>query len=1815
MNYATALAIFRFLAVIILILGSSCAIPLQAQTDEGLVADSTELRVLRQFYWATGGTNWLHSDHWLQGTSLAEADDWNGVTVENGDVVGLNLSQMHLTGPLPIALGKLTQLRSLFLAGNNLLGPLPVDWGELHQLTELVLWGNRFSGSLPTEWEGLMAVTRLEIPGSRLSGPLPASWSGMQKLQRLLLSGNRLSDSIPESWGQLYQLQQLDLRDNRLRGRLPDSMEQLYMLGELALAGNRLTGALPEWITKLPLSRLDVQGNLLTSLPSWATTDSRPSAVLAYNNQLDFGNLETNFSGPGQPLFSTFSYHNQKPQPGTDTASCMQGGNLTLTRTMAGAHNHYQWERLIGQSWIELPQATGPTLELRHIEESMSGLYRTRVINDWVPNAILYTRPVYVDMMPYSPPAENLPVESSKLLPATSALAPPAFTGNPDSLLLNYVRTYTSRQEFTDATRLTQATVAGVQIKTEYLDGLGRPVQTVLRQESPLLRDVVQPMAYDEFGLQPKTYLPYTAPNATGTPGSYRSNSLREQYEFYHDAPIGPGAPTDGLARTGVPYSETAFELSPPNRPVAQASPGEAWQMATNRVVLYQQRANTLADEVRTFTIDYATRDNVLVAPSYYPAGELWVKETRDEHGTRTLEFQNKQGQVLLKKAETSVPQQVIKGNTPTQWLETYYIYDDFEHLRVVLPPKAVAKLRKQQWEVTSALENLLFRYRYDARGRLIAKRTPGTDSETQMIYDQLDRVILSQDAAQRQRQEWSFTKYDVLGRPIATGLCTRNATQQILQAEADNVSGQYEKRSTNGPYFYTADLSYPRLSSGPFTQARPLTLTYYDDYNFDNDASGQSDANYDPQYDGQFSPAPRPDTRVTGQVTRTRIRVLGIPDNAVGAWLTTTTFYDEQARPIQVSSTNARGGQDIVTTQLDFAGKALKTYTVHTDPRTAQPLTIAETHAYDHTGRLLSTSQQLAGEAQPTVIATLRYNELGQLQQKHLGLGEQNVDYQYNIRGWLTHLNDAEQRDPNDLWGMELYYEHGFTRDYLQFNGNITGQKWRSQSDGITRAYGYVYDASNRLLQGDFVARAAAGTWSAEKQNYGLRFVSYDENGNILTLRRRGLRAAATRTSPKQYGPIDQLNYTYDGNRLLAVDDAVQDNGPATPSATSLAGDFQDNGYYYQPGRDPEYRYDANGSLTVDRNKGITNIRYNHLNLPQRIAMGVDSLVFRYSATGQKVAKLVYQTGKPVQQTDYAGPFQYEQDTLRFFPHAEGRVLRFAHLDGSNQPQVRYVREFSLKDHLGNLRMAYRPGDSAVYHATMEMNPASTARREEQQFDSVRVASTRFAAGPLARTGSYVARLNAALGKSLGPVKVLSVHKGDTITVTAPGLYQQEVPNRFLRFALPGFVAGMVLQRPTNTPPGGELKTKHNSLPFLGLSLSLVPALHPNGSVPKGYMRILVYNADSTLVDTRTQELTIAAHNSYQVLYQRIVAPVDGYIQAYVGNDSNVDVYFDDIEVRYNPGLVIQQNNYDPWGLNLVGLDIISGIGENKFTWNGKEKQLELGLNWLDHGWRFFDSQLGRWHTVDPDAEEGEQESWSPYQFGFNNALRYNDLNGRISDDRLGPNATVGPEHSSDEIRRHNSTTTLRSTTNISITYTRTSRYAETESTTSTIIGSPQNIQNISSHSAEVVSASMRQAKVSSIRVNRTQSTVREEARAMYVNASAPNGIQKSYNLYASSGDKVVKVFENGQKSGLNREQIISNMATSITSLGPTNVSKHLANPANLNVIDFSSSALGDKAAAFNTALKSNIGVSRFFSPYTAPHRDPAFHIEIPQR
>lgn len=82
--------------------------------------DEEEFEILKEFYESTGGENWRRNSNWLEGKSSEEMNKWYGITVENGDVVGIVLDKNKLTGIVPSSLYKLVRLRNVNLENNDL---------------------------------------------------------------------------------------------------------------------------------------------------------------------------------------------------------------------------------------------------------------------------------------------------------------------------------------------------------------------------------------------------------------------------------------------------------------------------------------------------------------------------------------------------------------------------------------------------------------------------------------------------------------------------------------------------------------------------------------------------------------------------------------------------------------------------------------------------------------------------------------------------------------------------------------------------------------------------------------------------------------------------------------------------------------------------------------------------------------------------------------------------------------------------------------------------------------------------------------------------------------------------------------------------------------------------------------------------------------------------------------------------------------------------------------------------------------------------------------------------------------------------------------------------------------------------------------------------------------------------------------------------------------------------------------------------------------------------------------------------------------
>ncbi len=317
----------------------------------------------------------------------------------------------------------------------------------------------------------------------------------------------------------------------------------------------------------------------------------------------------------------------------------------------------------------------------------------------------------------------------------------------------NYVMTNTVKQ----AGITNEGMVLGLPIATQgksqsitYIDGLGRPYQTVITKGGATQKDIISANEYDAFGREIKKYMPYADTSNSLSPGSYRTEWQTRQRSFYNG--LLQGVDTDTSA-----YSQSVLEASPLNRVLAQGAPGTVWQPnlgnaydTTKKTIKLKYEINKVSDSVRIFNVDTT---GAISSPGNYSAGLLTVKTSIDEHNSTTKEFTDKTGHLLLKKVYIDF-----------DILQTYYIYDDFDLLRAVIQPEGVSTLPSTgSWTPdTDFIQSWIFLYTYDARNRMIVKQVPGATA-VYMMYDKLDRLVLTQDGNLRANNQWLFNKYDSL--------------------------------------------------------------------------------------------------------------------------------------------------------------------------------------------------------------------------------------------------------------------------------------------------------------------------------------------------------------------------------------------------------------------------------------------------------------------------------------------------------------------------------------------------------------------------------------------------------------------------------------------------------------------------------------------------------------------------------------------------------------------------------------------------------------------------------------------------------------------------------------------------------------------------------------------------------------------------------------------------------------------------------------------------------------------------------------------
>ena len=708
-------------------------------------------------------------------------------------------------------------------------------------------------------------------------------------------------------------------------------------------------------------------------------------------------------------------------------------------------------------------------------------------------------------------------------------------------------------------------------------------------------------------------------------------------------------------------YTEKELELSPLGRIKKMIPAGNDWSGYPTNMTYAANKAG----EVKKYTVATSWQENATfseLSEGTYGANQLMKNTVTDTDGHSTIEFRNGDGQTVL-----------VRKNDGTKDLDTYYVYNEYGQQVVVIPPAAAVAAVSQ-----AILDTLCYQYRYDGLGRMVEKKLPGKGWEY-MVYDKADRLVLSQDTVMKSQGRWLMTKYDRYGRIVYTGIMAGGERVELQNSVSNTVVT--ESRNTGG-----------------FTK-NGMTVDYSNDY-FTTQLQAVLSVNY---YDTYPQGAPSRPAQVLGHNSigddmGALLNTKNLPTASLlknienDSWTKSYIWYDEKSRAVGTYSVNHVGGYTKTESELDFAGVVKQTKSYHKRLITDTEKVITQIFEYDGQNRLKKHWHQVNGQPQELLSENI-YDERSQLARKKTGNSLQVIDYTYNIRGTLTGINDPANLG-SALFGYSLSYYNPADPAEGRYSGNISEVTWKTAADGVKRKYSYRYDALNRLTKGLY---SEPGN-TVPKDDFYNETVTYDISGNIKTLKRNGKNSLGLKTA------IDDLTYDYAGNRMMSVkDDSQNYTGYPDISGNPIA-------------------YDDNGNMKDHKDKGILEIGYNILGLPDYVKFDKTyvprvSLVgegrfnvntqYLYRADGTKLKK-TYTYGSSANNTEtatateYLDGFQYEATSttgkftlgLKFVPTSEGYY---------DFEKNRYI--YSYSDHLGNIRVSYFKNASGSAEVLEENN------------------------------------------------------------------------------------------------------------------------------------------------------------------------------------------------------------------------------------------------------------------------------------------------------------------------------------------------------------------------------------------------------------------------------------------------------------------------------------------------------------------------------
>ena len=479
---------------------------------------------------------------------------------------------------------------------------------------------------------------------------------------------------------------------------------------------------------------------------------------------------------------------------------------------------------------------------------------------------------------------------------------------------------------------------------------------------------------------------------------------------------------------------------------------------------------------------------------------------------------------------------------------DTYYVYDTYGRLSYVLPPMCQndSLMMSKYW----------YRYKYDDRGRCIEKQLPGCEP-VKYWYDNANRLQSEQDGHLRSQSLYRNYRYDAIGRLLLQTVNSTRGEATESNAKAVEVKNYYDdytacRQDLVSLFNIWADSIYAKNPSLSVARGKPTATIL---------STGDGKRYFELyKYDAKG---------------RLAYKLSAYGDKWLKSVYTSYNFAGDVSSVLESVYKHIDYPKYLIARR-----RIINTY--HPGTRLLASTTVT------HTDKNGNTSSQ--------VVSHPGYDVVGNVVANDRPGTAADMTYTYDtLHGWLKEISSPS----------------GFSEQLLRedatfplFSGNIGSMRWRNTSNGELHGYDYTYDDLGRMTDARYTS------FTKMISGYYDEIVSYDANGSITSLQRRGVKNDGT------FGLIDDLSISYDGNRLLKVTDdaeALNYNG---------ALDFNDG-----DDSDCEYQYDSNGALTKDSNRGITGITYDYGHHPTKISMMSKKMTLYndYTPDGRKLSSRHY--------------------------------------------------------------------------------------------------------------------------------------------------------------------------------------------------------------------------------------------------------------------------------------------------------------------------------------------------------------------------------------------------------------------------------------------------------------------------------------------------------------------------------------------------------------------------------------------------------------